>query len=522
LKGGEKGKGKAKKKEKLVKEIKKDIQQLEDGASMAYRFKQDANGLFTRDEKYRKKVGLKKTPAPAPKDWHYKRTFWEDFLDGLDKGFEIGKKIMNVVPFLSNPAHSKPGATVSGSRGMIGVAYSSVRSAPPPPLMRSIGGGMYRFSHRGELGALTSSPRGSTATRGEVLYTTDLTPAVEEWVQRMSAFEKYRFRNVAVTYNPNVPTTVGGKILGLFEWDIDAPLNFGQGEETIRVAMAHQSAAMVDLWTPHTWLFSSRNETKDWWYVDQAGHEPRLTRQGRFTVLAASDMDDADLPVVFGDLTITYEIEFMVPELSSQPSGSYAFYSGATSCTPTNPWGTVIGTADSYDQGCVPAYLVPTNVAASYVLSTTGTYYWNLPAGYWIATYRIVGTTIAGVSVDYQGGYDALMTAASGGSARAYSEINSAGTQTTGMCLFKSNGQVIGGATSSAPHGFTLSLTAAAVSSGFVIFTYLNGSVPYVNPLELKMKMLESEVAAVAGRQQKPTPSASSCSSSSSTLRIAN
>jgi hypothetical protein len=177
-------------------------------------------------------------------------------------------------------------------------------------------------------------------SRGDTMYSIAINPDIEEWLSAVGKYSKYRFKDIAVTYSPAVPTTVSGKLIGFFETDIDDPLLGDDGEETIRRAMANVTAAQVDIWTQHTWLKSFRHEANDWWYTGSTYHEPRTAFQGRFVLIAGSDMTDEELPESLGDLTVTYRVEMMTPDLNiASTSGNQVAYttSGGGSITLHGP-----------------------------------------------------------------------------------------------------------------------------------------------------------------------------------------
>jgi hypothetical protein len=459
-----------------------------------------------------KNLQVAKKPEEPTSAWS-----WANIVKYLTQGFDVGQKIMKILPFLSTGGFAKGSTGVSANNGWIGMVKPSImRASPPPDISRT--GDIYTITHRGQLSTLCKNCDGATAMRGECLFDIDITPTIESWLQRMSAFEKYSFTDIAVTYIPNVPTTVGAKILGFFQWDVDAPLNYGQGEETIKVAMAHQSAAMVDVWTSHTWLFSSAGERKDWWYVDGAGHEPRLTRQGTFSIIAATDMDDANLPTTFGDLIVSYRCKFMVPELGSSQTGEFASYKGVSGWTNAHPLGTSIEPYLTYDTSVKPSYDVADNVTMRYYVPSSGTYsgfgVCQLPAGYWIVLYRIGATTaISGVDLHVFGGYEFLQDAETGGVDR---DVHVTSTVACcGYAMIKSLGL-----TQDDTMGFYIDVdSSTGLNYGEVTVAYMNGSIPYMSPAMLAVEKLSAEIAQLK-KAQDHTKAPSSVSTSTTRTRV--
>jgi hypothetical protein len=396
---------------------------------------------------------------------------WANIMKYISRGLEIGQDVLHYLPFLSSGAFAKGSAGVSANNGWIGMVKPSfMRASPPPDIVRD--GEVYTITHRGQLSTLCKNCDGVSAVRGQCLFDIDISPLIESWLQRMSAFEKYAFCDIAVSYIPNVPTTVGAKILGFFQWDIDAPLNYGQGEETIKLAMAHQSAAMVDVWTSHTWMFSNAGERKDWWYVDPAGHEPRLTRQGKFSVIAATDMDDANLPTIFGDLVVSYRCRFMVPELGSTITGTMISLNNTVGTTTAAPLGTPpLLHYDVIDDSVDPHYDVADNTTVRYFINAAGNSQFQCPAGYWLVTWRIGGTGLSAFNEALHGGYKYLRD---GSGVAREAHVGSA-TSYQGYMMFKSVG-----ITADETVGVSFLMGGTSVNYGEIVLTYLNGAIPYI------------------------------------------
>jgi len=316
---------------------------------------------------------------PKPKK---ENSFWEDLFGGITKGIELGEKLL---PFFGyHGQHSaRTGLTTSVSTskgGWVGMAKPSIVRGPGAPKIRQVGD-RFVVTHQGELAELLKNDDdGIPYERGDVMYDIALNPEVEEWCGAIAKFEKFRFRNIAVTYVPAVPTTASGKLIGWFESDVDNAELGGNGEESIRRAMSTSTSAQVDIWTTHSWVKSFRTEDDQWWYCGSNFHEARLAYQGKFTVMAGSEMNEDELPDSLGDLIVTYEIEFTVANINNGiiPGTSASYVSSATASHDALFLGLVA--QRQIDKGSTPDNIVPdgveirTNVAGSQLY---------LPPGYW-------------------------------------------------------------------------------------------------------------------------------------------
>lgn len=262
-----------------------------------------------------------------------KKWTWSELLsDIVGKAGEYGKKFKEIfssfVPMGLGPnqpfrtlslATNKPGKAVQVAKlgvEQVGIASPFTITSPGAPVMTSSPGGTYHLLHGDFLQPLVV-PAGTKM--GDIVFELDLDPYMGRWLAAMANFERYKIRKVAVTYNPMCPTTTSGSLAGVFEFDVDNMIPAGNSDSTMQLVMAHQTASIVDIWTPHSWIFEPEDPA-EWYYVVPGGHEPRLEKQGKFRLFAGADFD-AILKAAL--LTVTYHIEFKVAELNSGPLGSY-------------------------------------------------------------------------------------------------------------------------------------------------------------------------------------------------------
>jgi hypothetical protein len=291
---------------------------------------------------------------------------------------------------------------------MIGLANPTVVQGSTHPKISMTKKG-YRFIHSGLLADVEIASSTVARVKGEQLFRMSLNPAsLEQWLARMANFEKYRFKNIAISWKPTVAVTQPGAIVGWFEWDVDDPLVLDQGEETLRDALAHESASLVSVYRPHTWVFSNKEEPEEEWYVDQGTRELRFTDQGMFTLCAASDF--AAETDVSGQLVVAYEVEFMIPELRSTQQGTYGVYEGGANQTYDYPFGDSITHAGvNWDSPFSGLLKVPQNALMKYHV-VGGDSLFQLPRGYWLVVFHVQGTGLgySGNDVTVTGGYDVL------------------------------------------------------------------------------------------------------------------
>lgn len=250
------------------------------------------------------------------------KTEWEKFLGGLEQGLGIGGQILDIASmFLATP---KSGS-IHAIKFSKNKSTRSVRTAVPlatgfnipaskPPKLVSRGDRM-TICHSGLLGEVTI-PAGTKT--GEVICEFNIDPLIEEWLAHVSLFEKYAFKEIAFIYKPFVGADTEGGIVAYPEWDVDEPDIANQGEESLRLALAHAGGISTNVWQDCVWSLNDREEPSELWYVDKFGREPRLTTQGRFVVMAGSDYADE---IKAGLIEVCYEIQLAIPEMGSKYQG---------------------------------------------------------------------------------------------------------------------------------------------------------------------------------------------------------
>jgi hypothetical protein len=436
----------------------------------------------------------------APK----KKSGWSKFLDGFKKALGIGGKLAEfVLPLLGTTGPGGVLGTVnscgrSGRRMGISkvpdavLAQSFSMSGMGMPHVQTLKDG-YRMVHSGLL-APVNIP--ANAKKGDMIYRINLSPTVvEQWLAKMANFEKFAFEHIVVTYKPVCAATEEGAILGWFEWDVDDPLVLGQGEDSIRDAMAHESAQMGSVWQPMSWHFTNEDEPAEMWYVDQTGQEARFTDQGMFSLCTA--MDNGEAEFACGELLIAYSIKFQVPELRSSNTGTWGYYYGDGTGEAATPFGSALTRFDTiYEDPFNGDETVPQN-AQMIMHVVGGEYLLQLPRGFWCVMMNFNGCTgLAGTSLKVFGDYDFLVDPIGGD--HAYYVFQA--TQGVAYALIYSSGWNVNWntATDLPANGFNITFTDMTTDgNAYVGCCYLNGcpksTLPQATGTMLKrmMKRLE-------------------------------
>lgn len=264
-----------------------------------------------RSERKAKRKKKKAKGKKAEKGW------FDYLLSGLSTVGSLAAKFLPL--FLAKASKGAKSVTVFNSKRTLradaGIAVSQpfeIKAEPSPALASN--GDVFRVTHSELLDSVTI-PAGTK--KGEALKVFDLNPYMAPWLRRMANYERYRAVHIGVTLTPMLASTTDGGVLGVFEWDPDDLMGWGNAA-CVNEAMAHKSASAVDVWTSHSWVWAP--ESGDWLYVAKAGHEKRLTDAGRFSLVAATDFaSEVDL----GFLRVTYDVEFRVPELNKSALGTF-------------------------------------------------------------------------------------------------------------------------------------------------------------------------------------------------------
>jgi hypothetical protein len=196
---------------------------------------------------------------------------------------------------------------------------------------------------------ITSATMSNTNSIGDVLYYTDIHPDMFISDTRLgiisSCYERFLFHpangQAGCTFHIEsaAPSSTAGSLATCIDLDPgdNAVALTGAGSAAKTFAIAH-NGHIFRSWENSAIRLPATHQQKDYW-VDDSSSDPRLTRQGRFYLIAS------ELPAstVSFDIWMSYEITLRVAQLdtteSSLSSASYTFASGAnTAGTAANPF----------------------------------------------------------------------------------------------------------------------------------------------------------------------------------------
>jgi len=249
-------------------------------------------------------------------------------MKGKDKiGNKYAKMILNLLPFANNPKAPAPVMTICNGLGTRAVTMPGLAMARPfrvsmkaQPKLDTDRFGVTHLVHQDPLPTLIVP---ASTEVGKELLRVDLNPQIGPWCSQMGQYEKYRFRSVTVSYMPMVATTTAGAFAGVYEYDVDDLIAEGNGQATLERIRAHANAAVTDVWTPQHWTFKPIDNS--WYYTSPYCHEKRLSTQAVFRLFAAANFAN-ELPAAL--MSVTYHIEFKIPEIVSWGVGSVDAFCG--------------------------------------------------------------------------------------------------------------------------------------------------------------------------------------------------
>lgn len=129
-------------------------------------------------------------------------------------------------------------------------------------------------------------------------------------------YQRYRFNKVTFIYDPIANTTQSGQLLGFCDFDAAVPLE-QEDANNLHIAAAHQGQAICQIWEKQTFSMSQSRTFTDLFVDDLESDDPRLSVQGVFYLLTASDMPES---IPLGNIYMSYEIEYSIPNLTLSPS----------------------------------------------------------------------------------------------------------------------------------------------------------------------------------------------------------
>jgi len=167
---------------------------------------------------------------------------------------------------------------------------------------------------------------GANVKAGDVLFDQVIAPGAFNTtrLQQFSyLFDKYLFEDVKFQYNPLVSANTDGGIVAFPDYDPDDDLLPSGGEENVRKAVAHLGYKVDQLWDKQDWeLKTLKKDTM--LFCDPTTSDDRLTQQGRFTILSATDFAGAVAGA--GLVTMKYKCHFFITQMDQQTTVGSAYH----------------------------------------------------------------------------------------------------------------------------------------------------------------------------------------------------
>jgi len=158
----------------------------------------------------------------------------------------------------------------------------------------------------------------ATVPQGHVLRQIDLNPHSLDWTGTRAQifarlYERYRFRRLALLYQPTVPATQAGQLVCFCDTD-PSDTHYGIGRAGVQKASSHAGAEVGQVWQMITAEYVPDKKTGDQ-YSDPEGSDERLISPGHFVCQSASELAAA----VYGSIYAIYEVEYVVSQIQSIP-----------------------------------------------------------------------------------------------------------------------------------------------------------------------------------------------------------
>jgi hypothetical protein len=199
---------------------------------------------------------------------------------------------------------------------------------------------------------LTSVSVPTNTKMGDVLVDQLITPVAmtaTRMSQFASLFDKYVFTDIRFQYKPIVPVTQEGSMIGFCDYDPSDDMVDGI-QSNVRRAATHLGSSFTQYYQKDSWGLKEIKKDS-LFFCDPSHSDERLTTQGRFILVAASDVNTGGSAALeMGLLVIKYKLHFYITQLDDSTNAAGQVYkaSGATSMTFDKPFGTAI-TASQYN-----------------------------------------------------------------------------------------------------------------------------------------------------------------------------
>lgn len=208
-----------------------------------------------------------------------------------------------------NAKQKTKGSRTSGKGAPTAIGTRGINSGPSV-----VGGprGSTRVTHSEYIGDLTTTTLGTVSA----FVINASNPATFPWLSRIAqGYELYRFRRLRIEYCPSCSSSTSGVVVGAFEYDANDP-----APVTKQQLSAIDGSVRTNIWSPVVWNFKPFN---NWAFCSSPNSAPgdlRLSDIARFFIATFGAVTGG---VVVGDLMVSYDVEFMKPEMAPSTLSEY-------------------------------------------------------------------------------------------------------------------------------------------------------------------------------------------------------
>lgn len=331
-----------------------------------------------------------------------KKAWWKELLG-------IGEEVAEfVLPFIaSHQARGLPvlhkGCPLPKVGDGLSYNYGTVITSKGPKFASKNGGEVFVLAGEDFLCSVSTSATAAEHAQGTVLWEAEVNP-YRMVGTRFSAFaplfERFRIIEAAAQWRPTVGADTDGNLLSYFDYDADSTVPASGGEANIRMAGAHSGEESYPVWTPTLTVMKGAQtigEPLEAFYCDYTRGDARLSSQGKFVVMAGTDLPDS---TALGQYFVAYKVEFYLPQLDESQVGTSTNVQGKTDMTCGQPFGTEPYTDLSGPYDPVWHQIIGKNLTWKY-----SEYGFSVPIGWYLIAVNMNGIGMTGITWITSGDY---------------------------------------------------------------------------------------------------------------------
>lgn len=272
---------------------------------------------------------------------------------------------------------------------------------------------------------------------GQRLLSFNVTTGMGKWLSKIGQFQKFRVKHMIVSYLPQCAATTQGGMLGWFNCDTDTSIVPGEGIVTLQDAYAHRGALAGTVWRGMVWHYMP-DEHQQWYYVARVGVSNRFTTPAIFNMVATEAIVSG---YTAGLVSVTYEFEFLEPDISGNTSGDSCYYIAySATMTAKNPFNGMKRMEIYYQDEDVPSNQIIQTISVTNKTDAVTIGRMTLPRGFYSLDIRILGSGFNSRSplCGMKGSYEWLVD--SGGNSTYFETVSSSGNVAQVTGLFYSSG----------------------------------------------------------------------------------